>query len=74
MIVVITIAEARQILADNGFNTSESHIRAGIECGAYPFGVCIPAAKSHTFEVYKPLLMRWIDERQEKISRKEQTP
>lgn len=65
MIVVITIAEARQILAEHGFSTSEAHIRAGIECGAYPFGVCIPATKTRTFEVYKPLLMRWIDERSE---------
>jgi hypothetical protein len=65
MIVVITIAETRQILAEHGFNTSEAHIRAGIECGAYPFGVCIPAAKSRTFEVYKPLLMQWIKERSE---------
>ena len=63
MIIVITIAETRQILAEHGFNTSETHIRAGIECGAYPFGVCIPAAKSRTFEVYKPLLMQWIKER-----------
>ena len=63
MIVVITIAETRVILAEHGFFTSEAHIRAGIECGAYPFGVCIPAAKSRTFEVYKPLLMQWIKER-----------
>ena len=63
MIVVITVAEARQILEDNGFSTSEAHIRAGIECGAYNFGVCIPAAKTRTFEVYKPLLMQWIKER-----------
>lgn len=63
MIVVISIAETRKILAEHGFSTSEAHIRAGIECGAYPFGVCIPAAKTRVFEVYKPLLMRWIEER-----------
>lgn len=63
MIAVISIAETRRILAEHGFDTSEAHIRAGIECGAYPFGVCIPAAKSRTFEVYKPLLMEWIKER-----------
>lgn len=64
-IVVISIAEAKNILEKYGFSTSEVHIRAGIECGAYPFGVMIPAAKSRTFEVYKPLLMQWIDERSE---------
>ena len=68
MIVVITIAEARQILEDNGFSTSESHIRAGIECGAYPFGVCIQMDKQPAFEVYKPLLMRWIEERSEDVA------
>lgn len=63
MIIVISIAETRQILAENGLIASEAHIRAGIECGAYPFGVCIPADKNRTFEVYKPLLLEWIRER-----------
>jgi hypothetical protein len=40
-------------------------VKSPDECGAYPFGVCIPAAKSRTFEVYKPLLMQWIKERSE---------
>jgi hypothetical protein len=43
-------------------NISDAHLRAGIECGAYPFGVCIPM-KQNTFEIYKPLLMKWIEER-----------
>ncbi|MCR5167078.1 MAG: hypothetical protein K6C13_07665 [Oscillospiraceae bacterium] len=62
MIVVITIAECVKILREHGMNISDAHLRAGIECGAYPFGVCIPM-KQNTFEIYKPLLMKWIEER-----------
>lgn len=61
MIVIITIAEAVKILREHGMNISDAHLRAGIECGAYNFGVCIPM-KHNTYEVYKPLLMKWIEE------------
>lgn len=60
MITILTIAQAREILAEHGMSVSEVHIRAGIECGVYDFGRCIPAAKSRTFEVYKGKLIRWI--------------
>lgn len=59
-ITVLTVAQAREILSEHGMAVSEVHIRAGIEHGLYDFGVCIPAAKSRTFEIYKGSLMRWI--------------
>ena len=62
MIVIISISEAVKILREHGMNISDAHLRAGIECGAYTFGVCIPM-KQNTYEVYKPLLLNWIDER-----------
>lgn len=61
-IVIISIKEAVEILRSHGMSISDAHLRAGIECGAYPFGVCIPM-KQNTYEVYKPLLLNWIDER-----------
>lgn len=64
MIVVLTIEETVAILRDNGMNISAPHLRAGIECGAYPFGVCVKLNRP-TYEIFKPLLMRWIAERSE---------
>ena len=63
MIVIITIAECVKILREHGMSISDAHLRAGIECGAYPFGVCIPMMKQKAFEIYKPLLLKWIEER-----------
>jgi hypothetical protein len=62
VIVIISIAEAVKILSEHGMTITPAHLRAGIECGAYPFGVCIPM-KQNTYEVYKPLLLKWIEER-----------
>ena len=61
-IVIISIKDTVEILRSHGMSISDAHLRAGIECGAYPFGVCIPM-KQNTYEVYKPLLMKWIEER-----------
>ena len=69
MIVIISISEAVKILREYGMNISDAHLRAGIECEAYPFGVCIPMAKSKTYEIYKPLLMDWIEERSMKAEK-----
>jgi hypothetical protein len=60
-IVIISIKDTVEILRSHGMSISDAHLRAGIECGAYPFGVCIPM-KQNTFEIYKPLLMKWIEE------------
>ena len=68
MIVVISIAECVRILREHGMNISDAHLRAGIDCGAYPFGVCIPL-KQKTYEVYKPLLLKWIEERSMKAEK-----
>lgn len=65
MIVVLTINEAVEILREHGMKISPPHLRAGIECGAYTFGACIPLDKRPTYEIYKPLLMRWIAERED---------
>lgn len=67
-IVVLTIKEAVTVLREAGMQISEPHLRAGIECGAYPFGVCVRMDKHPTFEVYRPLLMQWIAERSEDVA------
>lgn len=65
MIVVLTINETIEILREHGMKISPPHLRAGIECGAYPFGVCVKMDKHPAYEIFKPLLMRWIAERSE---------
>lgn len=53
------------ILKEHGMQIQPNHLRAGIDCGAYPFGVAVKMNKSTVYEIFKPLLMRWISERSE---------
>lgn len=64
MIVTLTPAEAAAILREHGMKTSPEKIKAGLLCGVYPFGVCIQMRQKE-YEIYKPLLIRWIAEREE---------
>lgn len=66
MIVCLSVKEAVQLLKEHGFSITEQHLRARIECGAYPFGNAVKMAKHPAFEIFRPLLMKWIDERSEK--------
>ena len=63
MIVTLTPAETAAILREHGMKTSPEKIKAGLLCGVYPFGVCIQMRQKE-YEIYKPLLMRWIAERE----------
>lgn len=63
MIVVISVIQACKILEEHGMKIQPNHLRAGIHCGAYPFGNEIQMNKSCVYEIFKPLLMKWIDER-----------
>ncbi len=65
IINVITTAEACKILREHGMSISPAHLRAGIECGAYPFGVAVRMEKQCAYEIYMPLLRKWIEERSE---------
>ena len=65
IITVISVLEACEILKSYGWSVTPKHLYAGIACGAYPFGVAIPMPKQTAYEIYKPLLMKWIDERSE---------
>lgn len=64
-IVVISVSQACNILKQHGMTIQPNHLRAGIDCGAYPFGVSVKMDKSNVYEIFKPLLMRWIMERSE---------
>lgn len=66
-IVVLTVKETVGILKEHGLTIDPAHLRAGIECGAYPFGVAVQMEKRPSFEIFKPLLMKWIDERSEEV-------
>lgn len=63
-IVCLSVAETVDILKQHGFSISPVHLRAGIECGAYPFGHAVYMEKSPVYEIFKPLLMKWIEERE----------
>ncbi|MBR3665548.1 MAG: hypothetical protein IKN66_00070 [Ruminococcus sp.] len=65
MINVISTNEACKILREHGMSISPAHLRAGIECGAYPFGVAVRMEKQCAYEIYVPLLRKWIEERSE---------
>lgn len=72
MIVILSIKETRAILMAHGWSVSEPHLRAGLEQKVYPFGVAIQSRKGDgslgkgwMYEIYKPLLMKWIMEREE---------
>lgn len=69
-IVIITVLQACEILKAYGMSVSPVHIHAGIDCGAYPFGARIQGEKQKrpVYEIYKPLLMQWINERSEEIT------
>lgn len=67
-IIILKIKQTVDILREHGMNISAPHLRAGLECGAYQFGVCIRMDKHPAFEVYNPLLMRWIEESTEDVA------
>lgn len=65
VITVLTVKETCKILAEHGFEIYPEHLRAGIDCGAYPFGVAVKMESRNVYEIFKPLLFRWIEERSE---------
>ena len=68
IMVVIGIKEAAQILREHGMKISDVDLRAGIEQRVYPFGDAVLIAKSPVFHIYKPLLMKWIEQRSEEAT------
>lgn len=70
LITVINTVEACKILTTHGMSISPAHLRAGLDCRAYPFGSSIKMDKQYVYEIYKPLLMKWIEERSEESEEK----
>ncbi len=68
LITIITPDEAVQILREHGMSITPAHLRAGIDCGAYPFGVSIPCAKHFSYEIYMKPLMDWIASVSEEVT------
>lgn len=66
-IVVLNTAQTCKTLKEHGMTIQPNHLRAGIDCGAYPFGVAVQMSKGAVYEIFKPLLMRWIEERSEEV-------
>ena len=68
LLSVISAEKAVEIINAHGWHTNIHHVYAGLACGAYPFGVAIPMGKSTVYEVYEPLLLKWIDERSMEVT------
>lgn len=66
-ITLLSVKEACEILKTHGMTIQPNHLRAGIDCGAYPFGNSVKMSSSSVYEIFKPLLMRWIAERSEEV-------
>lgn len=65
----LTIKEAVETLGDYGLVISEETLRDGIECGAFPFGICVinpdVDTRRRQFFIFTAQLHRWIAERLE---------
>ena len=63
----LSIKEAADILGGYGLVISEEVLRDGIECGVFPFGICVinPDAeiRRRNFFIFNAQFRRWIDER-----------
>lgn len=58
---IMSPEEVSQELRKLSVRTSPDKIRAGIEQGVYPFGVCIHLA-TPCYEIYRVKFRQWIDE------------
>lgn len=70
IIVILSVSEACKILKEHGIVMGEEHIRAGLIAKVYPFGVAFKMREDssrYVYEIYKPKLMKWIDEISEEI-------
>ena len=63
MIETFTIREAAAYLREHGMKISAEALSAGLEQGAYPFGICIRLERSPVYQIFKRLLDEWIAER-----------
>ena len=59
----ISVREAVKRLHEIGMQTTEMKLKAGIQQGVYPFGVCIMNGETRSFELYRKQLEAWIAER-----------
>ena len=66
MVKTMTIEEAAKYLRENGVKISKETLSDGIQAEKLPFGVCIETGRSRVFMIFKRLVDRWLEEREEK--------
>jgi len=59
---ILSLNQTCEILKAHGMKAYPEKIGAGLQQGVYPFGVAIKM-KEWTYDIYKPLLEKWIKER-----------
>ena len=65
MVKTMTIDEAAKYLRENGFKISKETLSDGIQAEKLPFGVCIETGRSRVFMIFKRLVDKWLEEREE---------
>lgn len=61
-IETLTVKQAVDELRELGMNITPDRLRAGINQGVFPFGICIKM-KNFEFEIYRVPFEKWIAER-----------
>lgn len=61
----MTIDEAAKYLRENGVKISKETLSDGIQAEKLPFGVCIETGRSRVFMIFKRLVDKWLEEREE---------
>ena len=56
--------ECAAYLREHGLSISNEVLANALEQRVYPFGVCIGGGKRRVFQIFPPLLDKWIAERE----------
>lgn len=65
VVKTMTIDEAAKYLRENGVKISKETLSDGIQAEKLPFGVCIETGRSRVFMIFKRLVDKWLEEREE---------
>lgn len=65
VVKTMTLEEAAKYLRENGVKISKETLSDGIQAEKLPFGVCIETGRSRVFMIFKRLVDKWLEEREE---------
>ena len=65
MVITMTSEEAAKYLRDIGVIFSKETLSDGIQAEKLPFGLCVETGRSRVFMIFKRLVDKWLEEREE---------